>query len=110
MGPGSGPPPNEAPDDISLIGVLTDTGLGDILLFAAVCVGGAILVEAFSVHPFVTSGIAIAVAAGSTWVVGKRAGGGWGIRTYALVFLVAVASLAVLGVAVFLLRVMVCDC
>lgn len=110
MGPGGAPPPSEPSDDASFLDVLAATPLGDVLLFAAVCGVGAILVAAFSVHPFITTGAGLGAAEGFSWIAGRRASGTWTTRTYVLVFLLAAAALAVVGLGFFLLLVMTCDC
>jgi hypothetical protein len=108
MGPGGAPPPNEPPDDASLGDVFADTPLGEVVLYAAVCIVGGLLVAAFSVHPFVTSGVGLGIAAAFTWMVGRKTSRPWGVRTYVLVFLAAVVALALVGV--YVLWVMLCDC
>ena len=92
MGAGSDSP-NEDPEGNRPFDLLSATPLGDLFLFAAVCAVGALIVAAFSLHPVITIGVALAVVVGFVWWAGHKANRPWRPSDYLTFGLFTVARL-----------------
>jgi hypothetical protein len=90
--------------------LLSATPFGDMFLFAAVCAVGALIVAAFSLHPVITVGGALAVVVAFVSWAGSKANRGWRPSDYLIFGLFTVGALVAVVLIVLAFRVMLCDC
>jgi hypothetical protein len=104
--------PDEEPR-ASRIDLIAATPLGDILLFAVVCLASAGLTFAFRTHPFISLGVGAAFVVIIVGAVGRRAQRSqhrWRASQYLAFGLLTAVVVGIAVVALLAVATLVCDC